>query len=290
MRVAVVSSIEYCNKISEDVALADALKRLSIKAEIVAWDDNSIKWDEYDTVVLRSAWGYHKRYKQFLEWLNFLDSAGVSLLNNTEMVRWNIRKDQQFATLKSLNLPLIPYLVMRADRIQIEDVYQRLGTKILVVKPTVSASGNNTYILNKKSLKNFILSDEIADKFGSSDVIIQPFVQKIETGEYALVFIDGHFSHAVIRFPGIFTEKKSPIYVRAGNIPVKIMDLANKTAQAIKLHFGYTPAYARYDFVEDMIMEVELAEPDLMTRNIPEVEKSMALDKLAASIAQRKKR
>ncbi len=290
MRVAVVSSMEYCNKISEDIALADALKKLGLITEIVAWDDKSIKWDGYDAAVLRSAWGYHKKYEQFLDWLTLLDSKGIPLLNDTEMVRWNIRKDQQLAVLKSLNLPVIPHIVTSANKVKIDEIYQTIGTKTLVVKPTVSASGNDTYIVNGKDRKNSILSGEITDKFGNRDIIIQPFIQKIENGEYALVFVGGQFSHAVMRFPGIFTDKKSPVYVPAENIPTPIMELAIKTAQAIKQHFGHTPAYARYDVVDGMIMEVELAEPDLMTRNIPEEEKQLALNKLAALIVQRTKR
>lgn len=284
MNVAIVSSLEYRNKISEDIALAEALREAGLNCEIVAWDDSGVKWSRFDIAILRSAWGYHKKYCEFLSWMEMLDTKRIPLINNTNMVRWNIQKDRQLETLRLLKLPTIPYAV--SDNIKnLGSMAKQLGTTKLVIKPVVSASGNDTYMIDTLSIPSE-QSQNLQNIFKERKFIIQPFIDGIKNGEYALVYIGGTLSHAVIRFPGVFAEKKTALYIPNSEIPAEIVKLADLTSQRITQCFGTCPAYARYDIVENMIMEVELAEPDLMTRNISQELKATALKKLAVLIAK----
>lgn len=281
MKVAIVSSLEHCNKISEDKGLKSALQKYGIESDIVAWESKDAEWTIYDTAILRSAWGYHKKYNEFIQWLDYLDKCGVRLINPTNMVRWNIRKDLQLDTLQTLGVPVIPYCITNSADINVSTLREQFDTNKIVLKPTVSASGTDTHILGDSPSKNAIVPADIATIFKNRQIIAQPYLENITDGEYALAYIGGQFSHAVIRFPGVFAQKQSPIYIENLKVPAKILGLAESCAKKLNQHFGSTPVYARYDIVDGVVMEVELAEPDLMTRNIPEENSLKALNNLA---------
>lgn len=281
MKVAIVSSLEHCNKISEDIGLKSALQTYGIESDIVAWESKDAEWAVYGAAILRSAWGYHKKYNEFTHWLDRMDTCGVRLINPTNMVRWNIRKDLQLGTLQTLGIPVIPCCVTNSADINISALKEQFNMNRIVLKPTVSASGTDTYVLDDALDKNTIVPADIATIFKNRQIIAQPYLANIIDGEYALVYIGGQFSHAVIRFPGIFVQKQSPVYIEKQKVPTKILELAEICATKLKQHFGITPAYARYDIVDGTVMEVELAEPDLMTRNIPEESRLKALNNLA---------
>lgn len=287
MLVAIVSSLEYCDKISEDLSLREALTNNGVNCEIVAWDDPDVDWKKYDVAVLRSAWGYHKKYNQFLVWLDYLDVIGLKLINDTNIVRWNIRKDLQLNTLEKLQIPVVPYQVLQSNVIDIQTIKKEFQADKIVIKPVVSASGYNTFFLENKDEQKTIKKNELPKVFNDSFVIVQPYVKQIESGEYALVFIGGKFSHAVIRYPGVLSAKQKTVYIKPSDIPVKIMQLAIMCSKKLANLFGMIPSYARYDIVNDMIMEVELAEPDLMTRDIPEQDKQVALNQLARQVVKK---
>jgi glutathione synthase/RimK-type ligase-like ATP-grasp enzyme len=165
---------------------------------------------------------------------------------------------------------------------------QEFNTETLVIKPTVSASGNNTFLINSSGAKNSINEESITTKFTNQSVIVQPFIENIRNGEYAIVFINGNYSHAAIRFPGIFAGRKSPIYINKASISKSILSLATKCSNSMKDYFGEFPIYARYDIVDGYIMEVELAEPDLMTRTISNsAHKEIIINNLAKTIIKR---
>ena len=268
------------------MALVECLKNIGVSAEVVPWDDGNIGWKKYDIAVLRSAWGYHKQYDKFLNWLGLLDQRNIPLINNTDIVRWNTNKEVQFATLSQLKLPIIPYVISDSS-VNFEVLYHILNTKRLVCKPIVSASGDDTYIVNGTNQQNSIQSNKIKTVFKGQKFIVQPFVESVYGGEYALVFLNGEFSHAVLRFPGVFTDKKACCYIPKKDVPTNIMNMALNAAEKIRYHFGENPVYARYDMVNDGIMEIELAEPDLMTRHIPTDQKQLALTKFANIILKR---
>jgi glutathione synthase/RimK-type ligase-like ATP-grasp enzyme len=288
MNIAIASSIDNIGKISEDVLLRDTLQQLGANSEIIVWDDDSVNWDKYDAVVLRSVWDYYIKYDLFIKWLEILNSKGIPLINDTKIVRWNIQKDKQFSTLTDMGLPIIPYAISNSSDFNPEYFMDKWHTDALVIKPTVSASGYNTFIIGGNGIKNSIGKSEIANIFQNSQFIIQPFIKNITQGEYAVVFIDGQYSHTSIRFPGRFEEKKSAQYIEKDQVPESVMKIANMCAGNIQRHFKCAPVYARYDIVDGYVMEIELAEPDLMTRTIQdETERKTVIKNLAMAIIKR---
>ena len=117
--------------------------------------------------------------------------------------------------------------------------------------------------------------------------MIQPYVNEINDGEYSCIFINGILTHTMKRFPSIFHDKKKPFLIE--EVPKEIIDLAKKV-ERIEEYKDYL--YMRVDMVlvnnKAKIMEVELAEPDLLTKNIdnPKI-KSKVINTFAKEIESR---
>jgi len=118
-------------------------------------------------------------------------------------------------------------------------------------------------------------------------IMIQPFVSEINNGEYSCVFIEGELTHTMLRFPNIFHGKKKTYLVSL--VPDSIIELARKV-EKIPEFKNYL--YMRVDMVLvdgiPKIMEVELAEPDLLTKYIDNVDvKTKVIKTLARKIERR---
>ena len=64
-----------------------------------------------------------------------------------------------------------------------------------MVKPAVSLGAHHTYVVERGAL-----STEALSAAASLDLLVQPFAEEILTqGEWSLLFLDGVFSHAVLK-------------------------------------------------------------------------------------------
>lgn len=172
-----------------------------------------------------------------------------------------------------------------------------LDDKSYVFKPTISGSGENTYLVmnsNDKSVPNTIQKEDIVkiynkmlDDNSDCKIMIQPFISEINNGEYSCIFIDGELTHTMLRFPNIFHEKRRPYLV--DDVPDSIIQLA-RVVERIKEFNNYL--YMRVDMVlvngKAKIMEVELADPDLLTKYIDDSNvKSNVIKTFAKKIERR---
>lgn len=265
--VGIVSCDNWMNKITEDLLLKEALINNNVAAEIISWEDKSIDYSKFNCLILRSAWGYQNKYLEFKEWLQMIKEKNILLLNHPEIIINNIQKDRQFNILKKNNIPFINTNFIYNEN----DLIKNIDLKTLsVVKPIISGSGENTYLINKEDISNLnITLKRLQNIFKQTDngIMLQPYNDGIENGEYACIFIDGINTHNMLRFPGIFSEKRKPIYL--SNIPNCVKELAN-TVSKLEEFSGYL--YMRVDIIlqdgNPIIMEVELAEPDLLFKYI----------------------
>ena len=124
------------------------------------------------------------------------------------------------------------------------------------------------------SIPNTIQKEDIVEIYNQMlesnndcKIMIQPFIPEINNGEYSCIFIGGELTHTMLRFPNIFHEKRRSYLVN--DVPDNIIELA-KTVEKIKEFNGYL--YMRVDMVliggKAKIMEVELADPDFLTKYI----------------------
>lgn len=268
-KIAIVSCDKWINKIQEDLLLKQHLENEGYNVQIISWEDPKISYNDYFGLILRSVWGYQNKYSEFKTWLSMVKNIGIPLFNNVDIILDNIKKDKQFEILYKHNIPYI-------DTEFIFDV-QKLDTYInnefpKVIKPIISGSGNNTFTLNSKENINQI--KEIYKKLlveKDNGIMLQPFIPEIKDGEFACIYIDGINTHNMLRFPGVLSVKHKPFFLN--DIPVSVSNLAQKVSM-LEEYKDYL--YMRIDIVlvnnEPLIMEVELAEPDLLFKYIPDEE------------------
>ena len=261
-KVALVSSRKWCFRSRGDIALQEELCRIGIEAQIISWED-SVDWTEFNLVLLRSPWDYYEHYSEFCTWLSNLKREKVHLANGVDQIRNNIDKGLQMKHLQSCKVPLLPYSVCKNIE-EVDKLYRSSCNGKIVVKPTVSASGHNTFLINLAQLNAYDQLIAAANKIMADgfDVIAQPYISSIQDGEHSLIYFYGHFSHALLRFPGILGKKKAPVPLEKLNVAwIEAGQIISTYLDAEEL------LYLRIDLVEFQgvihIMEVEMAEPDL---------------------------
>ena len=294
-KVGIVSCDKWIDKLEEDNNLKNALINLGIDAKIISWQQPLE--EKHDLLVLKSVWGYQNYYKEFKNWLLYVKNNNIPLANGVDMVLNNIMKNIQFNILEKNNVDFIDTIFIDQSKLLNKNIFDMLDDKSYVFKPTISGSGENTYLVtnsNDKSIPNIIQKEDIVkiynkllDDNSDCKIMIQPFISEINNGEYSCIFIDGKLTHTMLRFPNIFHEKRRPYLV--DNAPDNIIQLA-RVVERIKEFNNYL--YMRVDMVlvngKAKIMEVELADPDLLTKYIDDSNvKSNVIKTFAKKIERR---
>lgn len=286
-KIAIVSCNKWQGKINEDRLLQDSLTQNGYNAEIISWENKNLNYEEYTALILRSAWGYQNKYLEFKNWLKMIKEKNILLLNNPNIIMSNIRKDQQFELLSKNGIPFIETKFLY----KLDDLFENIHkSRNEVLKPIISGSGENTFLIaNDKqiSLNNIIKIYKELLKCEDNGIMLQPYIEDIKNGEFACIYIDGINTHNMIRYPGIFSNKQKPIYL--STLPKNVKDLADRVSQ-LEEYLGYL--YMRVDIVlhnnQPMIMEVELAEPDLLFKYISDEKvKTEAINQFSKKLIRR---
>ena len=251
-------------------SLVPAFAEKGMSVVDVAWDDPDADWGSFGAAIIGTTWDYWDRIDEFL---GTLESIGkrTRLFNSAGMVRWNSRKTY-LKDLESKGARLIPTLWM--DKVTAEaatGAFDTLGSDDLVFKRQVGAGARDQFRLKRGEAIPTV----------AHPMMVQPFLNMIQVeGEISFIFIDGQFSHALIkraangdyRIQSEYGGREEPI------VP-SLQDLA--AAQAIMDALDQTPLYGRVDMLraEDgqlLLMELELIEPYLYPIEGPELGRRMA--------------
>lgn len=245
--INIVSSNKYKNKIKEDLILQKYLLKEGYHTKIISFEDN---YQGNDLNIIRSVWGYHHNVERFLKFIN-----NNKTINNKDIIINNINKKKQYQILKENDITVI-------DTIFLDNIkgYKYNG-KRLVIKPVISASGDNTFIIS-----NVNDLDNVKEL---TNIMIQPFISSVTAGEISIIVIDKKIKYGIKRFPGVFTKYKKEEYISINNLDKSIIDTANN----IILIKEYKEAlFMRIDFIFDnncyKVMEVELVDPNLFIETI----------------------
>lgn len=264
MRIALVTAKHVEPHATDDRFLCEALAARGHGFDWLAWDDETVRWQDYERVVLRSCWDYHLYTARFQCWLQGLGSAGVNLVNPLPLVKGNMHK-QYLLRLADVGVPVPPLkLVPRGAAAELSELQTELGGGDLIVKPAISGSAWRTMRVPADDAAG--VQAEFVALAHERDVIVQRFVPEIgDLGEYSLMFFGGCYSHTVLKTPraGEFRcQREYGGSVTAITPPAEVRGIAQR-ALAV---FG-APPYARLDIVLSggipMVMEVELIEPVL---------------------------
>jgi hypothetical protein len=279
MSVAIVTCVEMPEPDVDQDLLLDALRAEGVAPELVAWDDGSVHWDDYDLAVLRSPWNYIEHLNDFLVWAE-ATSTQTTLLNPVDVVRWNTHKGYLRDLVKQ-GVPVVPTAWLGAgEAADLEDLMADRGWRDVVAKPVVGAGS--------------FLTDRITDPAAESsrdfwrrlcahgEVMVQPYLESVEGyGERSVIWIDGALTHAVRKSPRL---GDAPEHVSAA---LPIADDERALAEAIISDIGSELLYARIDLIRDdhgqpLLAELELVEPSLFLLQEP-----TALNRLVRGIAKR---
>lgn len=218
------------------------------------WDDESVRWADFDLVVVRSTWDYPDRRNAFLAWAETVPRV----LNAPEVLRWNT--DKRY--LAAFGQDIVPTSFLAPG-----DPFVPPDAPF-VVKPSVGAGsiGAARYEGGDERARQHVDRLHAAGK----TVLVQPYLESVDhRGEIALLFLAGEFSHAIRKAAllprgghpgeGLFVDEQiSAIEPSANEV-----ELAEQVLNALPFERSEL-LYARVDLLPGpAILEVELTEPSL---------------------------
>jgi hypothetical protein len=267
----------------DEKILLEALRRDGLEAQLIAWDDPQANPAAYDLCVLRSCWNYFEAPEAFLTWLE--SAAQVSRLCNAQAhCQWNLHK-RYLLDLQEHGLPIVPSTFLRRGAsADLASIAELQGWKKVVVKPCISAGSFATRFFE---VEQFAEGQEfLHQQLQLRDMMVQKFMPSVQnTGERALIWIDGQFTHSVVKSPRYCGDDEQ--VSEAQLIPAKLLSIGQQTLASPSLdQSDQRLLYARVDLIEDedgapLISEFELLEPSLFLMQSP-----TALARLVAAIAR----
>ncbi|WBQ07983.1 ATP-grasp domain-containing protein [Kribbella sp. CA-293567] len=261
-RIALANSADHAEPQPDELHLVAALQAAGLDPVTEVWTDPSVDWSCYDAVLLRAVWDYHRRYLEFTEWLGQLDKAGVQVLNDADLVRWNSDK-RYLLELRERGVAIVPSQV--AAGACLREVVGGLTGQEIVIKPTVSATAHHTVRGTAGSAELSTAMEDLPD-----DVyLVQPFQPEIQTeGEWSLMYFGGEFSHAVLKQPAAGDFRAQNDFGGTAELldpPAVVLEGSAEALAAANTR--QAPVYARVDGIVSngryRLMELELIEPYL---------------------------
>ena len=267
VNVCILSSEKYKNKILEDIYLKYYLNKAGIGATIVSYLEN-IDYSKYDYAIIRSVWGIYDNINLFKNVIKNLEKNKVKVFNNYNIICNNLNKEKQYELLSKYKIKTIKTIFTdgytNIDKIWNENFNE---DKKIVVKPTMSESGNDTILVDKLSLKDII------NKESKKRLMVEPFIESVKNGEISIILFNNKIMYGVKRYSGVFYKYKNTEYIPISDINKKIIKSVN---EIIKIDEYKESLYTRIDFVyhdsEYLVMEIELIDPMLFLTVVPKNE------------------
>ncbi|MDJ1469373.1 ATP-grasp domain-containing protein [Xanthocytophaga flava] len=269
MKIAFITyegSVKYtaANGFDEIQDLLPFLQSKGIDIQYEIWDNPEVDWTVYDVALLRMPWDYHQKFDEFKSWLDRIESLGIKLLNNYQIVRWNIDKHylQQIA---DAGYSVIPSVFLEKDwNGEVSSLFDMLNSGQIIVKPCVSGGSRNTIKLQKESAQEDATT--IRELLANGAYLAQPFMKEINEGEWSFTFFNGSYSHTILKKPKAGDFRVQQFF--GGTIERIDPEQAyiDKAASYLSA-FAPKTLYARVDGLmvdgKFMLMELELVEPFL---------------------------
>lgn len=272
--------------LSETPLLQEALASEGAALQLLDGFAKEPEVSQLDAVLFLGCWGYHNEPTQYLDYIDWLEAQGVTVLNPPPVLRWNMDK-RYLLDLQQQGVSVAPLRhYPQHARINLADEVQQAGFVRYVLKPTVSANANKTRVCEgPPDAAACELADDILRHSG---LLIQPFFDALVThGELSLLFFGGQFSHAVCKVPRPGDFRSQPSFgAHLSPLSPSLPLLAQAQKAIWAAPHGPSLAYARVDgFVQDgrfELVELELIEPFLFLRSAPSPQR--AAQRFAQSI------
>jgi glutathione synthase/RimK-type ligase-like ATP-grasp enzyme len=220
-------------------------------------------------VVVRSAWDYAERWREFLQWAERVPR----LENPPAAVHFGIDKERYLTILHGRGVPIVPTEFVKAGD---EPHPARVP---IVVKPAISAGGRRSARFDAADAAAVELIAEITA--AGDTAMVQPLIE--DAAEISLVYLDGRYSHSLSRraaLPRGGAEKV--LYLEEELGPYEATDEERRVADAALALVPAKTLYARVDLLDGKVLELEVVEPSLYLSYDPS-----AADRLATAVAAR---
>lgn len=274
---------EVARDLDPDLAPFDAACRSQLGDDgvhIVAWDDTTVAWGDFDAVVIRSTWDYTERLDEFLRWATAVESV-TRLVNPVAAIRWSADK-RYLGELDRAGIAITPTIYVPPG-MQAPSV-----VGLHVVKPTIGAGSVGA----RRCVGHEVAEHIAALHADGRTAMVQPYLDLLDArGETALCFVPGQagvrleLSHAfrkgailtssaVEQEGGLFAKEEiSPTIPTGAELALADAVLSSHAVADLDLSF------ARIDIApirnEDgseslVVMEVELIEPSFYLDTAPQ--------------------
>ena len=248
----------------DELAVAP-LASLGWRVSYESWRNTAADWHRYESVVIRTPWDYQDDPDSFLQTLKRIEDSRTRLENPLRIVEWNLNK-KYLSDLEAKGIPVVKTVFSegRLDEGKFQQFREIAGTDEIVIKPTVSATAQDTFRLRE-------FDAEVARKFDGREFMMQPFVASITNeGEYSLFYFNGEFCHAILKSPrsGDFRfQEEHGVLISPAEPETELSNLGDQVLESL----GEQLLYARIDAVRGSgggfeIMEGELIGPALYFR------------------------
>ncbi len=272
-RIAIATATRALDVDRDLEPLQTALAERGAEPRITVWDDPAVDWSSFRATVVRSTWDYALRRATFLDWAASVARTG-RIWNPVPLLAWNTDKRYLF-DLRAAGIPVVPTRLVEPGA---EPTIPELQAGEVVVKPAVSAGARDTdrYPPDRADHALAHVRRLLAD---GRSVLVQPYLPSVDaSGERALVFVDGAFSHAVTKGPILRpdTDVVAGLFAAEQIVPATPTAVEHAVAAAALAlaaeRFG-VPLYGRVDVVDGpdgpCVLELELAEPSLFHAHGP---------------------
>ena len=293
MKIYIASSEKNIGKIQEDIYMRDAYRNKGFFSEITTLKDLVNCSESTDIVILKSIWGYHINYQKFLEEISNLRKKGAILVNDYDFIFWNIDKCKYLNEINHINVVPTEFLQFKESSTirEIGDVIseesKKLNADVLVIKPCISESGNLTFKYDLNDNNEAVITALKDNR--QLNFIAQPYRFSVSEGEVSVIVINGVPLYGIRRFTGVFSDKLDPVHIKLADVPITMIREIATLKEFFLKRFGAFPNICRVDFIKVdggyEILEVELIDPDLFFRYIPESMRKKVTSMLFESFA-----
>jgi glutathione synthase/RimK-type ligase-like ATP-grasp enzyme len=262
-----------------DVLVVEPLQELGIDAVATPWDDPEIDWHNFDGVIIRSTWNYHKNHDAFLDWIERLSSQDIRVWNPAEIITWNTDKIY-LKQLEEAGIQIVPTEWIPKgshERAHLSETLEKNGWDRAVLKPRVSASADGVSLISAANIEEN--EYKVREMNQLHDLMLQPLVEEIKNGEWSIMFINDEYSHSVLKLPdadSIYVQSELGGTWKVAEPSASLIEQAKKSINSAHevTNVSEPFLFTRVDGVEVkgelQLMELELIEPELFFSVIPD--------------------
>jgi len=263
--VALASCDAYLDLHSDDRILREALHERGLTTTVVSWTDEAYDWSGVRCCLPRNTWDYPERPRDFDHWLGRAHELTL-LWNPLRTLRWNVHK-RYLGDLERAGVPILPAATFSAGaQVDLAAELDRRGWEEVVIKPAIGLSARRSMRTARERIAEG--QAHLDQLLATEDALVQPFVESVlSRGELSLIYLDGGFSHAVLKRPGQGDWRVQDELGGSVEAALPREDEIELACRALETAPGEL-LYARVDLVRDSedrprLMELELIEPVL---------------------------